>query len=134
MSSRPMIGPFPVFNSTTGQSMASATLTSLVTVIKGISMLSYGISWAGSTPIGIIQAQVSNDYSENADGSVKNSGTWNVIPFDLNGSIVTSIPITGNTGNGFIDIDQTGAYAVRLLYTKTSGTGTLSAIVNGKVA
>ncbi len=32
-------------------------------------------------------------------------------------------PIMGNTGNGFIDILGTGAYAVRLMYVATSGTG-----------
>jgi hypothetical protein len=52
----------------------------------------------------------------------------------LNGTSVNSIPITGNTGTGFIDVDQTGAYALRLIYTAGSGTGTLSAIFAGKVS
>jgi DUF971 family protein len=49
------------------------------------------------------------------------------------GSTVTSVPVTGNTGQGFIDILGTGAYAVRLFYDATSGTGSLTIVVNGKV-
>jgi hypothetical protein len=65
---------------------------------------------------------------------VANPGTWNTLPLDLNGVSVTSIPISGNTGQGMVDISDLGAYAIRLVYTKTSGTGTISAIVNGKVS
>ncbi len=114
--------------------MASATLTSLVTIIPNLSMLSYSLSWAGSTPIGLVSVQVSNDYAQNGDGSVRNAGTWNTLTFNVAGVPTSSIPVSGNTGNGFLDIFATGAYACRLVYTKTSGTGTLQAIVSCKVA
>ncbi len=114
--------------------MSTATLTSLVTIIQNISMLSYAVSWSGSTPVGTITVEVSNDYSQNVNGSVRNAGTWTALTFSVSGSTASSLPVSGNTGTGFIDIDQLGAYAVRLKYTKVSGTGTLQSVINGKVA
>lgn len=97
-------------------------------------MVSYGLSWTGTSPIGAVSVQVSNDYSQNADGTINSTGTWSTMTLQVAGVPVTSIPITGNTGNGFIDIDQTAAYAMRLVYTATSGTGTLLVTVVGKVS
>lgn len=105
-----------------------------VTVLQGLSMVSYSLSWSGTTPIGTIALETSNDYALNPNSSVANAGTWNIAPIDVNGAIATSAAITGNTGNGMIDVTATGVYAVRLLYTKTSGVGTLTIVVSGKVS
>lgn len=114
--------------------MSQASITSTVSIIQNLSMLSYALSWAGTAPIGVVTVQVSNDYTQNGAGVVQNAGTWTTLQFSYNGSVVSSIPVTGNTGTGFIDIDALAAYAMRLVYTKTSGTGTLQAVINGKVA
>lgn len=132
MSTRPQFSPAPVFTAVTGQSMAG-NLTSLSTIIQKLSLISYSFSWAGSSPVGVINIQVSNDYSLNPNGSVNNAGTWNTMPVDLNGTTVTDIPVSGNTGNGFADIRLNGGYALRVIYTFTSGTGTLNAVINAKV-
>ncbi len=124
MSSRTQLNPYSVI--TDGD--MSASITSDVTLVQKISMISYSISWAGTAPIGVITVQASNDYSVNPDGSVRNAGTWNTLT--LSGTAAVS----GGTGNGFIDIDSLAAYAVRLVYTRASGTGTLQAIVAGKVS
>ena len=131
MSSRPLFKPQSVI---TNGNMASATLTSLVTIIQNLSMVSYGCSWAGSTPIGVITVEVSNDYSQFADGSVNNAGHWKALTFEVDGVLTDELDVTGNAGVGFIDIDQCAAYAIRLKYTKTSGTGTLNVTMNGKVS
>ncbi len=123
MSSRPLLKPQSVI---TNGSMAGS-LTSLVTIINQISIISYAVSWAGSTPVGTMSVQVSDDYSQNGDGTVRNSGTWNTLP-------INTMNVSGNTGNGFIDIYVTGAYAIRLLYTRSSGTGTMNATISGKVS
>lgn len=130
MSSRPQLNPESVI--TNGD--MSGSLISLPTIVQKLSMVSYALSWSGSTPIGTVSVQVSNDYAKNADGSVQNAGTWTTMTVSSGGTNVTAIPVTGNSGNGFIDIDQTAAYAMRLIYTASSGTGTINAIVNGKVA
>ena len=96
-------------------------------------MCGYGVSWTGTSPVGTLAVQVSNDYSLNAEGAVSNAGTWATLPFSVAGTIVTSLAVTGNTGSIYIDIDTISAYAIRLVYTATSGTGTLSATFNGKV-
>ena len=130
MSTRPQLSPFPVILN----GDMSANITGAATIIQKISMVSYGFSWAGATPVGTISVQVSNDYSLLANGQVGNAGTWTVLPISYQGSTVNSVPVTGNTGNGFIDIDQIAAYAIRVVYTSTSGTGTLQCLLNGKVS
>ncbi len=131
MSSRPIFKPASVI---TNGNMASASLTSAITILTNLSMISYGLSWSGTAPVGTAEVQVSNDYSQNGDGSTKNAGTWTTLTLSVAGSPSTTVAITGNTGTAFIDIDQIAAYAIRLVFTKTSGTGTLQAVVNGKVA
>ncbi len=130
MSTRPHLAPYPVI---VNGSM-SGDLVSDVTIIQKISMLSYSYSWTGSSPMGDISVQVSNDYALNPDGTEQNAGTWTTITFNSGGSAVTFVTISGNSGTGFIDIDQIGAYAIRTIYTSTSGTGVLQCLINGKVS
>lgn len=124
MASRPIFSPFSVI--TNGD--MSANIISAVTIIQNLSMISYDVSWVGSTPVGVMSVQVSNTYSQNADGTVRNAGNWTTLALNA------PTNVTGNTGNGFIEVDITGAFAVRLVYTWTSGTGTMNATINGKVA
>lgn len=137
MSNRPTLRPQVVIgtgsNPIVSGSMA-ADITSNPTILGSQTMGSYSYSWAGTTPIGNVKVQVSNDYSLNPDGTVKNAGTWTDLYFLLNGTTTTNLaPITGNTGEGLIDW-STGAYAIRTLYVRTSGVGALQAIYNGKVS
>lgn len=130
MSIRPELRPFSVI--TNGN--MSGNLTSLVTIIQKLSMLSYSYSWAGTEPSGTISVQVSNDYAIDAQGNASNAGTWNTLFFiDNTGAVVTSFAVSGSTGSGQVDV-QTGAYAIRTLYTSDSGTGSLQAVINGKVS
>lgn len=131
MSIRPEIRPFPVIEN----GDMSGDLTSNVTVIQKLSVLSYSYSWEGTSPAGEISVEVSNDYELNPDGSVKNAGTWNQISFiNTDGDTVTSFEVSGDSGNGGVDIALTGFYAIRTVYTADSGIGTLQALVCGKVA
>jgi len=112
----------------------ATSIISAPSIPKNLSMIGYSVSWTGATPVGAISVQVSNDLTLYPNGQINNPGTWSTMAFLYNGATVTSIPISGNTGNGFIDITRTAAYATRLVYTATSGTGTLQAIFNAKVA
>lgn len=122
MASRPVLTPHSVITNGT----MAGSITSAVTVIQNTSMISYDISWTGSTPVGSMSVQVSDSYSQNGDGTVRNAGNWTTVPLSATASV------SGNTGNGFVEV-VTGAYAVRLVYTRVSGTGTMNAIVTGKV-
>lgn len=124
MSSRPQFNPYSVI---TNGSMAGS-ITSAVTIVQKLSMISYDISWVGTAPVGVMSVQVSNTYSQNADGTVRNAGNWTTL------TLSDPPTVSGATGNGFIDVDATGAFAMRLVYTRTSGTGTMNATISAKVA
>lgn len=129
MSLRPQIVGQPVI---TNGAMAG-NLTSLVTILQSLSMVTYAYSWSGTSPVGTVIVQVSNDYSLESTGAVQNVGTWNTIPFtNSSGSVVTSFAVSGNTGVGFLEV-MTGAYAIRTVYTAGSGSGVLQATLNCKV-
>lgn len=124
MSSRPQAEPHLVI--TNGD--MSGNITSTPTIIQKLSMISYDISWTGTAPVGAMSVQVSNTYSVNSDGTVRNAGNWTTL------TLSAPTPVSGATGNGFIDVDATGAFAMRLVYTRTSGTGTMNATITAKVS
>ena len=131
MASRPRIPPEQVI---TSGDMSAASITSSVTLLPSLSLGTYSYSWAGTSPVGNIAIQISDDYSVFPNGAVNNAGTWNTAYVVLNGSsTVNAIPVSGNTGNGIVEW-STGAYAIRTVYTKTSGTGTLQSFITAKVA
>lgn len=131
MSTRPHVGPELVINA---QSMATS-LESAPTIIQKISMPSYEVVWsAGSTPVGTVSVQVSNDYSLYPNGNVHNTGTWTTLWLQVGITTTQTIAISGNSGNGFIDVPITGAYAIRLIYTRTSGGGTMNVYFSAKVS
>ena len=105
----------------------AGSITSAVTIIDNKTLIGYDISWTGTSPVGVMSVEVSNTYSQNPDGSVRDAGNWTTL------TLTTPANVTGNTGNGFIDVDITAAYAIRLVYTRTSGTGTMQAYVTAKV-
>lgn len=131
MSTRPQIKPEQVI---TNGVMAS-NITGTPTIISNISKVSYGFSWSGSTPVGTVSVQVSNDYRLLPNGQPDTSvtPTWNTLTLNYNGSAVTTVPVSGNTGNGLIDIDAIAAYAIRPIYTASSGSGSMQCTVVGKV-
>lgn len=124
MSSRPQFDPYPVI--VNGD--MSGNLISKVTIVQKLSLVSYSCSWTGTAPVGAVEVQVSNDYSQNSDGTVKNPGTWNTLPLSA------PTGVTGNSGNGFIDLDANAGYAMRLIYLAGSGTGVLNTVITAKVA
>ena len=128
---RPKIIKMPVI---VNGDLSQASLTSIPTIIQDLTQMSYALSWAGIAPAGLISIQVSNDYALSASGAVLNAGTWNTMPLSYAGSTTTTVPLAGNTGTGFIDVASSGAYAIRLIYARTSGTGTVQATFNAKVA
>lgn len=122
MASRPFLKPHEVVD----DGDMSGDIVSEVSVINSISMVSYSCSWAGTSPVGTVTVEVSDDYSLDAGGNEANAGTWNTLP-GIAGAV------SGNTGHGYIEIIGTSAYAIRLRYTRTSGTGTMQALITAKV-
>lgn len=122
MSTRPIIKPFPVFSSS---SMATS-LTSPATIISNLSGVGYDIAWTGA-PVGTFSVQISNTVTLNAQGAVATAGSWTTL------TLSSSIAAAGSADNAFINLAGVEAYAIRLVYTRSSGTGTLNATISGKV-
>jgi hypothetical protein len=129
MADRPKLSQQPVIV----DGDMSGDIVSKPTILNQLTVGTYTYSWSGTSPVGSVSVQISNDYSLNANGTVLNPGTWVTVYFTLNGSsVVNSAPISGNSGEGAIEW-TTGANAIRTIYTFASGVGTLQAVFNGKV-
>lgn len=130
MSSRPF-SKYPVID----DGDMSGSITSQVTVLQQKTIGTYTYSWAGTSPVGTISVEISNDYEPGImDSAPVNAGTWTAIYFTLNGSTVaSSAPVAGNTGTGVVEF-STGAYAIRTKFTFGSGIGTLQSVIMCKVA
>lgn len=130
MSTRTVLRPHPVI--VNGD--MSGDLVSDVTILQSLSGASYEISWSGSSPVGTVSVQVSDTYSLNPDGTEANAGIWTSVYMNVNGVASQTIAVSVNTGSIFADVTKTIAYAIRVIYTRVSGTGTMQATVSGKVA
>jgi hypothetical protein len=105
--------------------MSLATITSDVTCIKFLDNLGIQLSWTGS-PVGTFDVQVSNDYSDGKGASKANAGTWSSL--GLNPPVSAS----GSAADAYLQLQQICAPYIRVVYTKTSGTGSLTVVISGK--
>jgi len=64
------------------------------------------------SPAGSFSVEVSNDFSLNPDGSIRDAGQWTVL------TSPSSVTVTaGSPDPIFIDVNQSGANAIRLVWT-----------------
>lgn len=102
----------------------SADITSEVTDMMFQDNALYQVSWSGTTPVGELFVEVTNDdYLLNPSTAV-----WSRLDFG------SSITVSGNTGNHIININQYPGRYMRLFYDAdaTPGTGTLNAVLTSK--
>lgn len=131
MSDRPLIKPNAQKPLISAGDM-SANITSPVTIIQNLPGISYDLAWTG-TPTGTFTVQVSNSCVLNSDGTLSstNPGSWNDLPSSsFNGNYPAP---SGSAGKGFLDVVGTEAYAVRLIYTAATGSGSLTVLPAAKV-
>ena len=105
--------------------MSQASITSVATNIQYLDNIGIQLNFTGS-PNGTFAVQVSADYQQDPEGSIRVPGNW--IPIALPSTPLAS----GSAGQIYIDLNQLSAPYIRVVYTKTSGTGTLNAFVTGK--
>jgi hypothetical protein len=125
MAAKNRLQPYNVVPPVTGNMLS--TLQSNPTNISGMDDVGYSGSFTGA-PVGTFSVQASVDYQPGlapTDYPI-NAGTWTTLP--LNGTVTAS----GSPDNFFIDVTLISAPWIRLVYTPTSGTGTLSVWVCGK--
>lgn len=97
------------------------------TAVKMTDDIGYSLAWTGA-PNGIFSFQCSADYTPGSFPSdyPLNAGTWTNI------TLSTIITASGTPDNAYVDLQLISAPWVRVVYTPSSGTGTLSVWVTGK--
>lgn len=116
--------------------MSASSITSTVTSIQWLDNIGIQFNWSGS-PVGSFAIQVSADYAQDAQGVVTNAGHWTPLVFTYLSApntftSATSIP-TSVGSPIYLDINQLSAPWIRMVYTKTSGSGTLNAFITAKM-
>lgn len=96
--------------------MSDATITSPETDVMHLDNIGAIISWAGTSPVGVITVEVKSGDSE-----------WSELDF---GSVIA---VTGNSGTHNLNINQVPFEKIRFIYTKTSGVGALQATISAKM-
>lgn len=87
------------------------------------------LDWSGS-PVGTIEVQVSLNHTTNPDGTPKAPGTWVTLP---SSAFVGTYPVPGTTASpAFLEIPLSASAYIRVVYTRSSGTGTLTVLATGK--
>lgn len=122
---------FPIINA---GNMASASLTSSVTSIQYLDDIGLQFTWTAS-PVGTFAIQVSADYSQDTNGNVTAAGNWTPLTLSYwNGTtLVTGTTLPTSVGSPiYVDLTLLSAPWIRVVYTKTSGTGSLTALITAK--
>lgn len=98
----------------------TANATSLHIFVGQLDRCSVDVDYTGS-PVGTLKIQGANN----------KDGTWKDIPTSqADGSVSTTISISAAGGTIF-NVAEIAFRYLRVVYTFTSGTGTISAVVNG---
>lgn len=117
----------PKFQNITNGDMSQTSITSSVTNIQHLDNIAIQINWSGTSPVGVVTVQVSVDYAQDPNGQVQNSGNW------VNVNLPQAATISANSGSIFIDLNQLASPWIRVVYTKTSGIGTLQGFISAKM-
>jgi len=93
-----------------------ATTSSDATNVQYLDKASIFVEWTGTVPVGAITVQARN----------KSDGTWYDLDFG------SAISVSGATGSHSIVLNEVPFVDIRLTYTRTSGTGTITATLVSK--
>jgi hypothetical protein len=124
MSSRKnVLAPFDIISA--GAMTGTSVLTSTVTNIQFLDNICIALNWTG-TPVGTFAVEGSLDHEQDMHGNVTVAGNW--VALTLPSSPVAS----GAAGSILIDMNQLSFPYIRVKYTNSSSTGTLTATIGGK--
>lgn len=119
------------FKITSAGDQSLATVTSTVINIQGLDNIGIQVNILTGTATGNFDVQVSADHVE-VNGLVSVAGIWNKIGTPYTAALTSGV-FSDSTASVYFDLNQLSSQYVRLLYTKTSGTGTYDATVVGKM-
>jgi hypothetical protein len=94
----------------------SGNLTGTMTNVQNLDKASIHISWAGSSPVGVVTVEARNSERD----------SWYTVDMGA------PINISGNSGDHLLVFNELPFYDMRLQYVATSGTGTVDAIITMK--
>lgn len=117
-----LIPPIVVFNNVD----ISVNQTSAPIHVQYSDNIGVQFVWTG-TPTGTFGINVSNTAILGTNGTIT-GGTWTPLVLDAPNNPVTE----GDAGNGFIDLNQTGAAFVQVTYVATGGSGNCTAVLTAK--
>ncbi len=103
----------------------SGNITSPATNIQFLDNVGLQLNFTGS-PTGTFAVQVSADHIQDSQGNIQVAGNW------VSLSLSPSPAATGSGNQIYIDLNQLSAPYVRVVYTFSSGTGTLNSFIVGK--
>jgi hypothetical protein len=113
MSRKSIVKSFQIFDTV---DISTNQTSSAVNVLK-LDQASISISWSGTAPVGVITVEAKNGTNDSF--------------YELD--FGTTIPVSGNSGNHQIILSEMPFEEIRVIYTSTSGTGSLDAIYTAKV-
>lgn len=105
----------------------SGNLASPATNIQFLDNIGIQANVVSGTPTGVLQVQVSADYLEDNNHNILNAGHW-VSLTPAQQSLTAGAP-----AQTYFDLNQLSSPWVRLIYTRTSGSGSLDAFITAKM-
>ncbi len=102
-----------------------ANITSAIVEISQQDNVGIQLNWTG-TPVGTFDVQISIDHEQDMNGNVTVAGNWVSLPLS------PAIAAAGSADSAYIDLNQQSASYVRVVYTRTSGSGTLNGFATAK--
>lgn len=115
--------------------MSASSITSTVSNIEQLDNIGLQLSWTDA-PVGSFQIQVSIDHAQDINGNVTVPGSWTplVVSYLSGGTLSQATSISTSVGSPiYVDLTQLSAPWIRVVYTRTSGTGTLSGFITAKM-
>lgn len=116
-----LLKPFKLLSATS----MGANITSAAVEIALQDNIGIQLHWTG-TPSGTFDVQISADHLQDMEGNIQVPGNW--VSLALSPAIIAS----GAADDAYIDLNQMSARYVRLVYTRSAGTGSLDCTVMGK--
>lgn len=116
-------------------SMGASVTQSPVTSIAYLDNIGAQFNWTGAG-VGTFSVEVSADYMQDFNGNISDPGNWTPLTFTYwdGAAFVTDTSIPTSVGSPiYLDLAFLSAPWIRLVYTRTSGTGTLNAWLTGKM-
>lgn len=119
--------PLPKFKIVTQGDMSQSTVVSTITTIEYQDNIGIQVNITSGSASGTFDVAISGDHFE-VNGNVTVAGTFVTL-----GTPYQAVVTSGSPSTIYFDLNQLSAPYIRLLWTKTSGSGAFDAFIVGKM-